>query len=120
MRQLYNLGSRYTLRLDGFGSLHAEDKTGEMITKPLRFAGNQLLVNFKTHGDGSIQVELLDASGKPIPGFTVQDSVRLEGDEIEKEVVWKGGKDLGKLSDKVVRLHFVMKDADLYALRCSP
>lgn len=116
----YNLGSRYTLRLDGFGSLHAEDKTGEMITKPLRFAGNQLLVNFKTHGNGSIQVELLDASGKPIPGFTVQDSVRLEGDEIEKEVVWKGGKDLGKLSDKVVRLHFVTKDADLYALRFSP
>jgi len=113
----YRLGKRYTLRLDGFGSVHADDNVGELITKPLKFSGRRLLVNFKTRGDGCLQVELLDAAGSPIPGWTIQDNVPLSGDEIEKEVAWKDGSDLGRWSGKPIRLRLVMKRADLYALR---
>jgi len=32
-------------------------------------------------------------------------------------VVWKKGADVGRLAGRPVRLRFVMKDADLFALR---
>ena len=31
---------RYTMRIDGFGSLHAPLAGGELVTKPLIFSGN--------------------------------------------------------------------------------
>ena len=89
-----------------------------MLKEASGFAGNQLLVNFETHGDGSIQVELLDVSGKPIPGYTLREALSITGDELERVVAWKGkGTDLAPLAGKPIRLRFVMKDADLYALR---
>src|SRR5580704_9664317 len=39
---------RHTLRIDGFASLHARQKTGEMVTKPLLFSGRSLALNFST------------------------------------------------------------------------
>ena len=39
------------------------------------------------------------------------------GNEIERAVEWKGGPDVSALTGKPVRLRFVMKDADLYALK---
>jgi hypothetical protein len=37
--------------------------------------------------------------------------------EIRRPAKWKSGADLGRFADKPVRLRFVMKDADLYAIR---
>ena len=36
------------------------------------------------------------------------------GDELERIVSWKSGTDVSKLSNKPVRLRFVLKDAYLY------
>src|SRR5690606_22651003 len=49
---------RYTLRLDGFVSLQAPYQGGEMVTKPLTFAGKELTLNFSTSAAGGIQVEI--------------------------------------------------------------
>ncbi len=111
---------RYVMRLDGFGSVRAPYDGGEMVTKPLTFTGKRLMVNFATSAAGGIRVEVQDAAGKPIPGFALAESIELIGNEIEREVAWKGGPDLGTLSGKPIRLRFVMKDADLYALRFAP
>jgi len=113
----YNLGLRYTLRLDGFGSVRAGPEGGELITKPLNFRGKALVVNFETRADGSLRVEIQDAVGKPLRGFGLEDCAPLCGDEIEKPLVWKGGTDLGALAGKPVRLRIGLKDADLYALQ---
>ena len=88
-----------------------------MITKPITFQGRQLLLNFSTSAAGGIRVEIQDATGKAIPGFAIEDSVETIGNEIERAVKWKSGSDVGALAGKPVRLRFVMKDADLYALR---
>ena len=109
--------NRYALRLDGFVSVYAPYEGGELLTKPLRFNGNNLVINFATSAAGAIQVELLDDLNQPIPGFTIDDSQILIGNEIERIVSWKNGADVGKLSGKTVRLRFVMKDAHLYSLR---
>lgn len=108
---------RYSLRLDGFASLRAPYEGGEVVTKPLTFRGDRLLVNFATSAAGGIRVELQNAAGEPIPGFKLDDSVETIGNEIERRVRWKQGGDLSALAGKPVRLRFVMKDADLFALR---
>ena len=108
---------RYTLRLDGFGSLHAEKEKGEATTKPLTFTGRYLFLNYKTADGGSIAVELLDEQGKPLKGFTRADAVPLTGDKIEDRVAWKSGYDLSKLIGTPVRIHFILQNADIYAMR---
>ncbi|MFN4179571.1 MAG: hypothetical protein ACK4I8_04610 [Armatimonadota bacterium] len=111
---------RFTLRMDGFVSVHAPYAGGEFITHPLTFDGKELVLNYATSAAGSVRVEILDANGKPIPGFALDDCFELYGDEIEGVVRWKGGSDVSALRGQVVRLRFVMKDADLYALRFRP
>src|SRR5688500_8071923 len=109
---------RYSLRLDGFASVRADYDGGEMLTRPLDFRGSKLLLNFATSAAGGIRVELQDERGTPLPGFALDDCQEVIGNEIERAVSWKGG-DLRDLAGKPVRLRFVMKDADLYALRAA-
>lgn len=88
-----------------------------MTTKPLVFAGKHLVANYSTSAAGSIRVEILDAAGKPVRGYTLADCPEIYGDSVAEVVRWKGGNDVGKLAGKPVRLRFVMKDADLYSVQ---
>lgn len=107
---------RYALRLDGFASVRADYDGGTMLTKPLTFTGQTLYLNVSTSAAGGIRVEIQDAAtGSPVPGFAAADCQEIIGNGIEHPVVFKGG-DLSTLAGKPVRLKFVMKDADLYAL----
>ena len=109
---------RYTLRVDGFVSVQATLSGGELITKPLTFAGRELAINFSASAAGSVQVELLrDQMNTPIEGFGLEDCVELLGDDLERVVHWKGGPDLIRLAGTPVRLRFVLRDADLYSFR---
>jgi hypothetical protein len=108
---------RYTLRIDGFISVHAPYEGGEMTTRPIRFSGDTLFLNYSTSAAGSIKVEILDLQGNSIKGYELENSTGLIGNEIEKGTSWLGNPDLTKLADKPVRLRFVMKDADLYSIR---
>ncbi|MBN1489330.1 MAG: hypothetical protein JXA69_05380 [Phycisphaerae bacterium] len=108
---------RGTLRLDGFVSVNAPYAGGECVTRPLVFTGGQLIINYSTSAVGSVQVELQDADGKPIPGFELENTVAIWGDEIERVVTWKHGPDVSALAGQVVRVRFVMQDADLYSIR---
>ncbi len=108
---------RYSLRLDGFASVQAPYAGGELLTKPLKFAGDRLELNFSTSAAGSIRVEIQDAAGQPISGFAAGDCVEIVGNDIERIIRWKSGADVSRLAGKTIRLRFVMKDADLYALR---
>jgi hypothetical protein len=109
--------NRYTLRLDGFTSVHAPFAGGEMVTRALTFRGKELEINYATSAAGGIRVEVQDASGSPIPGFTLADSQEIIGDHIARVVSWKPGASVAALAGKPIRLRFVMKDADLYSLR---
>lgn len=108
---------RYSLGLDRFASVRAPYEGGELITKPLTFKGNRLLLNFSTSAAGSVRVEIQSPNGKPLPGYALRAARETIGDEIERACAWKEGEDLGALAGKPVRLRFVMKDADLFAFR---
>jgi hypothetical protein len=108
---------RFTLRLDGFVSVHAPYEGGEITTRPIIFSGENLFLNFSTSAAGKILVEIQDEKENPIKGFTLHDSPEIYGDEIEYVVKWKSGASIRELAGKSIRLHFVMKDADLYSMR---
>ena len=108
---------RFTLRIDGFVSVQAPATGGELLTKPLRFEGSRLVINFSTSVAGSVRVEVQGADGKPIKGFALADCPEIFGDALDRAVSWKGGADAGKLAGKPVRLRFAMKDADLFSIR---
>ena len=115
---------RMVVRTDGFVSAHAGYEAGELLTKPLVFKGDNLVLNFATSAAGSIRLEIQDSGGNPLPGFALEESPLIWGDEIEHTVSWKrshakatSDKPLAWIAGKPVRLKFVMKDADLFSLR---
>ncbi len=108
---------RYTLRIDGFVSVYAPMKGGELITKSIVFKGSNLALNFSSSAAGEILVEILDETGKPIPNFTYKDCDPVFGDSIERRVSWNGIQDVSHLAGKTIQLRFKLKDADLYSFR---
>ena len=105
---------RLTLRPDGFVSVQAPYDGGEPVTRPVRFTGNVLRLNYSTSVVGSLKVEIQDAKGAPIRGFSLDDCPVIYGDRLNTPVKWTKGDDVSNLS---VRLRFVMQDADLFAFR---
>lgn len=116
----YELGPsrlrRFTYRTDGFVSVHTAAR-GEGVTRPLRFAGRALELNFRTAAAGSLRVEVQDAAGRPLEGFTAADCAPLRGDEISRVVRWRQHEHAGALAGRAVRLCFLLEGADLFALQ---
>lgn len=108
---------RFSLRMDGFVSVHAPYAGGEFVTHPLVFEGGKLVINYSTSAAGSIRVEITDQNGQVIPGFELDKCPEIYGDEVEKAVEWSSSSELSSLSGQIIRLRFVLKDADLYSLR---
>ncbi|MDI9605674.1 MAG: hypothetical protein QM305_10215 [Bacteroidota bacterium] len=108
---------RYSLRLDGFTSLSAPYKGGDVLSKAFTFSGKELEINYSTSAAGELKFEIQDENGKPIPGFTMDDSDTIIGNEISRIVTWKGNKNVESLASKTIRLRIFMKDADLYSLK---
>jgi hypothetical protein len=108
---------RLLLRTDGFASVHAPWCGGEMVTKPFTFSGRELSLNYSTSAAGSVRVEIQDAAGSPCPGFSLDDCSEIIGDEIHRVVRWRSGSDVSALASRHVRLRFVIRDGDLFAIQ---
>ena len=110
---------RFTYRPDGSSALQAGDGGGEAITRPLSFSGSKLVLNYRAAPKGSLRVELQDAGGQPIEGFTAAESHRLSGDALDAVATWSKDADLESLAGQPLRLRFVLNDAELFAFRFS-
>ena len=111
---------RAVLREDGFVSLRGPYAGGNVLTRPLRFRGRELVLNHATSAAGSLRVEIQDAAGNPLEGYSLEDCPHIYGDEIGRVVSWTGGSDLSSLAGQVVRLKVEIRDGDLYSLRFRP
>ena len=117
----YTSVRRYTLRTDGFVSAYAPFSGGEVITKPLVFQGGNLTLNAETSGPGSLQVEIQDAEGNPLDGYSLDECSPIFCDSLKHTVRWEyPGGDVRPLAGTPVKLRFVLKDADLYAFQFVP
>ncbi len=113
------LGSvmRAVLRLDGFVSVDTGFEPGEFTTPPLVFAGTRLELNVDTGGGGSLRVELQDAEGHSLEGFSLADCDLVNGNYIRYPVSWKGQTDLSQLAGRPVRMKVTMRATKLYAFQ---
>jgi hypothetical protein len=102
---------RYRLRQDGFISRHAPYSGAKVVTKPLVFAGGEMLVNFSTSARGRMFVTLRDEAGKSIQ------SVELFGDKVDRPVDFADGGKVSDFAGRPVTVTFEMFDADLYSFR---
>jgi len=119
-RRLEAVISRAVLRLDGFVSADAEYAGGHLKTPPVVFAGSRLELNLDTSAGGVAQVEIQDASGTPIPGFTLAEADQLNGNSVRMAVSWGGRTDVSSLAGKPVRMHLRMRSCKLYAFQFLP
>lgn len=109
---------RMVQRLDGFVAAEGDYTGGWLVTRPLIFEGDRLVLNIDTGAVGYAQVGFLDANGAPIPGFTVDECIYINGDFLEAEVEWlKKGTDVSELAGRVVQLVFRLRGARLYAMQ---
>jgi hypothetical protein len=107
---------RYSLRIDGFVSLHAPLGGGELVTRPIQFQGDQLELNISTSAGGGAQVEAQTAEGAPIEGFTLADCVEIVGDSPAFPVRWRE-RSVASLAGRPIRLRFALRDADVFSYR---
>jgi hypothetical protein len=104
-------------RLDGFVSADVDIRGGWLLTPPLVFKGKHLRLNIDTGAMGTAFVEIRDADGKPLPGFTLVEAEETGGNYIDELVYWKGNKDVSALAGRPVRLYFKLKRAKLFAFQ---
>jgi hypothetical protein len=102
------------LRREGFISLDADDAEGYVLTKHLRLDGRRLFLNLAAP-EGDARVEVLDAKGRPVPGYSGSQAVPVRGDGVRLPVRWKSAKDLTRLRGRTVQLKIQLTNAQLYA-----
>ena len=103
------------LRVDGFVSLDAGSPEGTILTRRLVAAGSNLYLNLDAGGGGSARVEVLDETGRPVPGFARGDCVPLTGGGVRQPVQWDAGSEWTHLRGQTLRLKIYLTRARLYA-----
>lgn len=104
-------------RLDGFVSADAGPEGGELTTPPLVFSGSRLFLNADCSAFGEVWVEIQDAEGRPIPGYTLKEAVSVDRNGIAQEVWWQGGPNVGRLAGTPIRLRFRLRAAKVYGFQ---
>ena len=103
------------LRVDGFVSLKGGTEWGSVLTKPIQVEGGELHVNVDSWR-GRVTAEVLDAEdGRPITGYTKDESIPAVIDSIDEMQSWKDRADLSELRGRTVRLRFSLLRAELYS-----
>lgn len=62
-------------------------------TRPLYFAHNTVRVN-ADFGHGSLRAEIVDVMGRPLKGYTLENSDPFGGDSLEHVMTWGGQAEL--------------------------
>ncbi len=101
---------RYSIRMDGFASLHAGANEEHAVTKIFTFQGKELFINFETSAMGFMQFTIQDLTGNECS------SCEVFGNSLDRKVHFDG-KDLASFAEKPVQMHIRMRDADLYSLQ---
>ncbi len=103
--------AKYTIRLDGFVSMHAGGEAKVLTTKEFTYCGEVLHVNIATSARHPVYFVLTDRDGNKYASHEVF------GNSTDKRVHFLDEDAVAKLSGKPVTLEVMLHDADLYAIR---
>ena len=60
-------------------------------------------------------MEIRDKHNRPIPGFTLAESLPIDRNHMAAPARWSSGKSVADLQDRPIRLHVTMRSCKLYA-----
>ena len=98
------------LRKDGFVSRDAGNRTGFLRTPPATLPGSAMTVNAVVRGE--LQVRLLDANGRTLPGFDQAAALPVRGDSVAHRIEWRDQRPLPQ--GQAVSIEFSLQQAQLY------
>lgn len=110
---------RIVQRPDGFVSMDADYSGGEITTKSICFRASRLSVNVDCSAAEEMRVEVLDAYGLPIEGYSTQEAISVDRNGTAQEVWWRKEPCLSRLSNRTVRLRFRLRSAMLYSFQLT-
>ena len=105
-----------TLRKDGFASLDAGSEIGTITTKRLSGASGALHVNCNAAG-GWLKMEVLDADGNVVPGYSQAECTVLQSDGVDQVVSWGPQVELPAVDP--LRLRFMLQNASVYSFKAG-
>lgn len=115
-RKLWKFGAGYMVwEKSRLVALEARER-GEFATVGLMPPGRKLRINALTRRGGSVQVEVADIFGQPLPGRTFAEARRVSGDHHWTPLSWKGSDDLGFNEGEAIILRFRLDQAQLFGL----
>ena len=104
-----------TMPRDRFAGLRPRTEIGQITTRCVNLQGCTALTVNADAGDGEVRVEILTPEGKRVRGFTADDAVPLEGDDLRHLVQWRERR-LEQLptGEYLVRIH--LRNAEVFAV----
>ena len=111
--------------MDGLAYLSTVDSEwGSVTTKTFEVKGSKLMLNIGIKSNqGRVEVEVVNALGDRLAGFTRHEAQSIKVGGVNVEVSWfKSSTELHNLKTLLgtkVRLRFHIKDADLYAFQVN-
>lgn len=103
--------------VDRFVAVRFDYTGGRLLTDPIIFQGNRLILNVNTSAAGHGRVGIVQADASPLPGFTADECELINGDWLAKTVAWSSTADVGSLAGQTVRLEFRLRGSDLFGFR---
>ena len=94
------------------------EKIGQVTLKPLALKQWQSITVNTDATHGSVRVEVLDAQGQRLRGFSRDEAIALEGNSLAHAVCWQQ-RGLGDLGDGEYLLRLHLENATIYALNLS-
>lgn len=108
--QGYNKLVKYTIRLDGFVSLHSGGEVAEAVTKPFIYSGENLYANMATSARGYAYFTLKC-------GEEEYASCEMFGNSVNKRIPFEEETAVKRLAGKEVTLSIKMYDCDIYSVK---
>lgn len=106
-----------TMKKDRFVAMRAGAAIATFTTRPVVFSGTGLSVNYLAQAGGSLTIEIQDAYGNPLSGFTQAEFTPVSGDVMSHNTSWTSGRSLSSLAGTPIRIKFILKNADLYTFQ---
>ena len=115
------------MKRDRWAAIEPIRQSGFLHTRRMYWANRELRVNADAR-KGSIRAELRDTIGRPIPGFTLKESVPFRGDSFNHRMIWKNKRMLpAKLLGtpyaqgtvgRLISIRFHLERARLFSFAC--
>ncbi|MFO1005752.1 MAG: hypothetical protein U0929_07335 [Planctomycetaceae bacterium] len=109
--------SRAVAKRDRLVSVTPTKSVGHLVTTPIQFKGQRLVVNAATRPGGHVRIGLLDKDGQTIPKHGVADCQSLEGDHLNGTISWVDGESVSSLAGQDIRLRIELLNADLFSVQ---